>query len=972
MTKFTSLFLSLLVFTFCVKAQNFPENTKLNKQFSFNENKGQISDQNFKQRPDILFSGTFGTLDFYLKADGISYQMNRIDSWVKEKTPLYRPMDKGKGDRTMPSQRSTYRIDINWLNSNSNHEILKGEPLAGFENYYGETCPNGAVNVKNYKSILYKNIYSGIDLKWYESNGILKYDYYVAANTNYKQIEFEYNGAEKISTNKNGELLIQTPLGIIIEQKPLVQQGNKELAASWVIKDKVVSFDIKNVDSSQPLVIDPMVRLWGTYYGGTNDDYPYGIKTDNLGNVYICGETRSTTNIATTGAHQTIYGGTGNYFGDAFLAKFDQNGVRQWATYYGGAQSDFANDCDIDANGNVYMVGGTSTSNTAVIATAGSHQSSAPGSTVSANVNDTYIVKFDSSGIRQWGTYYGGSGYEWAYFVNANASGDIIVSGNTNSTDGNSIATLGCHQAVYGGGTSDGFLVNFNTMGVRQWGTYYGGNANSPEDAGWCSFDSNGDIYLSGFTSSTVGISTPGSHQPALGGSLDAFLVKFNSAGVRQWGTYYGGSSNDYSGEGVIDASGNIYLTGDTRSTNAIATPGSHQFTFGGGISEDAFLIKFNSSGVAQWGTYYGGNGADWGRSASIDPYGNIYFSGFTGTSSGNAIVTACAYQSLYGGGSSDNFLAKFTPVGTRIWGTYFGGIYTDDNWGCAADLHGNVYLLGSTFASTGTLMATPGANQTIYGGMVDCFLEKFDGCIAGSAVNTTLPSNLLVCFGNSVTLSASCGNWYSSPTNTTILATGETFTTGLITTDTTFYVEDFGCGSVSGTRTAISVTVAPTLSINILNSNPTACVGESVTLTASGASTYSWTSSSTVGSTLQVLVFLNTTYTVDGTDANGCKATASIAIDPNLCIGISEQEKINISLHVFPNPNNGTFKIQSGYELNIQLTNQLGQTIRTLNLSSENNFQNSLSNLPNGIYFLKDGNNNTILNKKIIVIGPQ
>jgi hypothetical protein len=969
--KTNYLFLLFVVFVFCSKSQTPSESIQLRPPLSFKENKGQISDQNFKPRADILFSGTDGKLDFYLKSNGISYQMNRVDSWTTEKAPLYRPMDIGKSDRVIPSQRTTYRIDMNWLNSNSNPEILMGEPLAGYENYYGETCPDGAVNVKDYSNILYKNIYTGIDLKWYENKGRLKYDYYVAANVGYKQIELEFSGAEKIYINKKGELIIETPLGTITEQKPMVMQGTKELEANWVVKNNIVSFDIKNVDPLKALVIDPMVRLWGTYYGGAGDDYALSIKTDNLGNSYICGETKSSLNIATAGAHQTVFGGVGIYWGDAFVTKFDQTGTRLWATYYGGAQSDFANDCAIDANGNVYLVGGTSTTNTPVIATAGAHQSVVPSNTSSIGyVKDAFLVKFNSSGIRQWGSYYGGIGYEWAYYVDVTPSGEILMSGTTNSTDGNSIATLGCHQSVYGGGSTDGFVAKFDALGVRQWGTYYGGSGSSQDDLVWCAFDPNGDIYFTGITSSTNGISTPGSHQSNIGGGFDGFLVKFNSVGVRQWGTYFGGTGADYFGQAVMDATGNIYTAGTTRSTNAISSPGCHQLQHaGGGNLEDAFLVKFSPSGILQWSTYYGGIGADWGGGTAIDPYGNIYFCGFTSTNTGTAIATTCAYQSVYSGGSSDNYVAKFTPAGTRIWGTYFGSIYTDDNWDCTTDLHGNIYLLGSTFANSGTVMTTPGAYQTVYGGLVDSFLEKFDGCIAGSAVNTTPPSNLRVCFGNTSTLSATCGNWYSTSTNTTILATGETFTTGVITSDTTFYVEDFGCGSIIGPRTAISVTVVPNPTLNIVNSNSLACVGEYIVLSASGASTYSWTNSAVTTSSLQVQVFLTTNYVVEGSDVNSCKATASITINPNLCLSLNEQALVDNLVQVFPNPNNGVFTIHANHELKMLLTNQLGQTIKTIHLSSENNFQVTLSDLANGVYILNAEQNTPQIRKKIIIL---
>ena len=216
------------------------------------------------------------------------------------------------------------------------------------------------------------------------------------------------------------------------------------------------------------------------------------------------------------------------------------------------------------------------------------------------------------------------------------------------------MATTGAHLATFGGGDWDAFLVKFNSSGVRQWGTYYGGTAG--EAAYHCATDASGNVYLTGEAKSTTGVATTGAHQTAIGRLEDAFLVKFNSSGVRQWGTYYGGSGNDYGHSCATDASGNVYLAGDARnSTTGIATTGAHQTTRGG--VRDAFLVKFNSSGVRQWGTFYGGTGDDKGRSCATDTSGNIYLAGQTRSNSG--IATTGAHQTT-SGGSDDAFLVKF------------------------------------------------------------------------------------------------------------------------------------------------------------------------------------------------------------------------------------------------------------------------------------------------------------------------
>jgi hypothetical protein len=175
---------------------NYPKgfSPKTNTGIVFTENKGQVHDQDYKSRPDVLFSGTDGNLTFHLKNNGISYQLYRVDTWQKESDVIKKhaePKIKKEDEKLVPDQITIYRLDINWLNANTNAKITKQNPLAGFNNYYLENCPDGALNVKSYQQITYQNIYDGIDLKWYEEDGHLEYDYFVSAGADYKQIQLE-------------------------------------------------------------------------------------------------------------------------------------------------------------------------------------------------------------------------------------------------------------------------------------------------------------------------------------------------------------------------------------------------------------------------------------------------------------------------------------------------------------------------------------------------------------------------------------------------------------------------------------------------------------------------------------------------------------------------------------------------------------------------------------------------------------
>jgi len=479
------------------------------------------------------------------------------------------------------------------------------------------------------------------------------------------------------------------------------------------------------------------VRAWGTYYTGTGQVWPNGEERGNsciadaAGNVYMVGFTSSNSDIATAGAHQTVYAGgpivfgTGGY--DAFLVKFNSSGVRQWATYYGGSQDDMGISCAVDASGNVYMIG--STSSTSGIATAGAHETT---------INDGFLVKFNSNGVRQWGTYFEGNGNA----CTTDASGNIYIVGLTNSTSG--IATAGAHQTVMSG-SGDAFLVKFNSSGVKQWGTYFGGSytlASGMEKGLSCATDTLGNVYMTGHTPSTSGIATAGAHQTIYGGgSTDAFLVKFNSSGVRQWATYYGGPGVDIGYSCVTDASGNIYLAGDTQqefvpASSGMTTIGAHQSAYGGGYS-DGFLVKFDPNGLRQWGTYYGGSLLDVSFSCATDASGNVYMSGNTQSSAG--IATSGAHQTTV----NDAFLVSFNSSGVRQSGTYYGGIKNV----CTSDASGNVYMTGYTQSNSG--IATAGAHQTANGnnGYSDAFLVKFSGISVG--INETINDELFSIYPN-------------------------------------------------------------------------------------------------------------------------------------------------------------------------------------------------------------------------------
>lgn len=359
-----------------------------------------------------------------------------------------------------------------------------------------------------------------------------------------------------------------------------------------------------------------------------------------------------------------------------------------WVTYYGGSSQDIGSDVAVDKSGNVFITGYTHS--TSGIATDDAYQTTIGGS------SDGFIAKFDSSGALQWATY--GSG-----------GAGIATDGNGN---------------VYALGY--GRIAKFNSVGTHQWAVDYDGNS--------IVADEKGNVYITGATNSDSDIATEGAHQSILSGDYDAFIAKFDSSGVLQWGTYYGGSDRDEGACISVDPNGNVYITGETQSTSGIATTGAHQSTLSG--STDVFVAKFDSSGVLQWGTYYGGADTDWSFGVAVDRSGNVCITGLTWSYSG--IATGDAYQP-YNSFSVDgyknpngqnSFIVKFNTDGQRLWGTYYipvgANIYKSVREDLVAiDGSGNIYIAGIV---NGGNIATTGAQQTNYGGGdLDAFISKFN-----------------------------------------------------------------------------------------------------------------------------------------------------------------------------------------------------------------------------------------------------
>jgi gliding motility-associated-like protein len=382
-----------------------------------------------------------------------------------------------------------------------------------------------------------------------------------------------------------------------------------------------------------------------------------------------------------------------------------------WASYFGGNNVSYGHAVAIDKSGNVYITGATGSEYN--IAGANAVQPTLGGA------SDAYIAKFTSTGLYLWSSYLGGAGDETGFAIAIDKSGNVYVAGYTGSVSG--IATANGWQPGLKG-YYDAFLVKFSPSGARLWGTYLGDGGD--DRAFGVATDAADNVIITGYTTSKSGIATAGAYQTSFGGDEgDVFIAKYTTAGKLMWSSYFGKGGNDRGNCVATDAFGNIYVAGITSSVSGMASPGAFQPNYLGPSinSSNAFIAKFSPAGMRVWSTYFGAQSQ--AHSIASDKNGNIVITGDTNDSSGN-IASLGANQAIYGGGNNDAFVAKFNPLGARLWSTYFGGKKDDHGYGVATDDSDNIFLTGPT--GSDTLIAGPGAYQQQYGGNNDTYLARF------------------------------------------------------------------------------------------------------------------------------------------------------------------------------------------------------------------------------------------------------
>jgi hypothetical protein len=675
---------------------------KVSSNLVFIENKGQW-------HSDVLYLCRMGGLDAWITRYGVNYTFYKLEEAVSTERKEHAIPDKFEHkDYNMVGHRVLMKLQ----NYNPNPAREGKEKQEGYYNYFiGNDPSKHASYVGLYKEAVVKDVYKGIDLRYYFDKGGLRYDYVVHPGADPSQIVFMLEGSDKTYVNERGNLVFTTRFGEVAmaELKTYQERDKKVITSQFIKRGGKWGIALASYDKTQALIIDPLV--YSTYIGGSGEDRGYGIAVDGSGNAYVTGYTWSTNYDVTAGAFQTTYGG-GNW--DVFVTKLNASGSGLvYSTYIGGSANDYGEGIVLDGSGNTYVTGATGSTDYDI--TAGAFQTTKEGS------YNVFVTQLNASGSGLvYSTYIGGSGIDYGYGIALDGSGNAYVTGYTQSTDFD--VTAGAFQTT-NGGWRDVFVTQLNASGSGLvYSTYIGG---SNEDYGYgIAVDGSGNAYVTGYTNSTDYDVTSGAFQTTYGGgSYDVFVTKLNASGSGLvYSTYIGGSGEDRGYGIAVDGSGNAYVTGKTSSTNYDVTAGAFQTTNGG--SPDVFVTKLDASGSGLvYSTYIGGNGGDESWGIAVDGSGNAYVTGRT--SSTNYDITPAAFQTTKGG-FDDVFVTKLNATGSGlVYSTYIGGGLDDYGYGIAVDVSGNAYVTGLTTASDYDV--TSGAFQTTKDGSSDVFVTKLD-----------------------------------------------------------------------------------------------------------------------------------------------------------------------------------------------------------------------------------------------------
>ncbi|HBW86044.1 MAG TPA: hypothetical protein DEF82_04680 [Crocinitomicaceae bacterium] len=564
-------------------------------------------------------------------------------------------------------------VHLNFPSSNEVTRIEKHIRSEAYFNYFiGNDSSKWASDVHGYSEITMNEFYKGIDLKLISQHEGFKYEFHLKPKTDPNLIFFNYGGVKNVKVSRNGNLIIETELGKIVEQKPfsyqIINGKIKEVTNTFVIRDNQVSFKLGKYDLTKELIIDPIL-VFATYSGSVTDNfgmtatYGYDGTAFSAGTIYgnqyptpdpLAWNVNSNITIPSTNVATT----------DAFISKYSADGSSMlWTTFIGGGDNtqgtETAHSLICDQSNNIYLYGVTSSLDFPVqggfqtVHNGGSNLTVAfNGTNFGTAGTDIFVAKFSANGQSLLGsTYIGGSANDGVNYK--------VTSGSYNTV------------AAY-----DSLSMNYGD-----------------QFRGEIMLDQEGNCIVASCTrSNNFPVMNP--FQSSNAGQLDGVIFKMSpNLNNLIWSSYFGGSNNDACYSVKVDSSSNIIFAGGTSSNNLPFTSAGLSPIYNGGKT-DGFVVKINASGTTVVNaTYLGTTNYDQAFFVEIDRNDNVFV---LGQSIGGSFPVINA--NFVNPGSSQ-FIIKLNPtLNQNLNSTVFGNGSPSINISPAAflvDICGNMYVSG-------------------------------------------------------------------------------------------------------------------------------------------------------------------------------------------------------------------------------------------------------------------------------------
>lgn len=652
----------------------------------FIPNKGQFA-------APVKFQGKINHGNIFLEKDGFTF--NFIDNSALARIHMGETLS----GKELEMHGHAYKMKFRNAQTTS---FTQEDQTQEYYNFFrGNDKSKWASGLYAYRTIIYKELYPGIDLKIYSANAHLKYDFILKAGTDASLIQQEYEGTDHLSLTA-GNLVIRTKVMTVTEMAPAAWQiikGKKvNVPVRFKLEKNIVTYEFPaGYDQHYDLIIDP-VLIFGSSSGSYADNFGMTATYSSQGHLFTGGTAFNTGYPVTTGAYMTTPNVNGSTSGitDVVITKYAPNGTSLiYSTYIGGGDgtqgAETVHSLICNANDELFLMGVTSSTDFPTTANAydtthggGTYVYFPQNGTLFSTGTDLYVSKFDVNGTT------------------------LLAS------------------TLIGGSQNDGINSNNNTSLYDSLQKNYG-----DQFRGEVMLDRDGNCYVASVTKSPD-FPTVNAIQSSMNGDQDAVVFKFDpTLSTLIWSTYLGGSKKDAAYSLKVDTNYVTYVCGGTSSPDFPTTAGTLNTTPPGGKA-DGFIAEIDASGSNLLAaTYLGTNSYDQTYFIDIDRYHDVYVVGQTEGTSAFPVVNVS-----YSNPNSGQFVTKLDHNLTAItYSTVFGNGTGQVNISPAAfmiDVCGNVYVSGwgynilvNNHPLTG-MPTTPNAFQTSSGDGYNFYLIVF------------------------------------------------------------------------------------------------------------------------------------------------------------------------------------------------------------------------------------------------------